>query len=672
GGDPGPIAWSRDSQRFAIAYQRSIFVFDRAGREILQIRGHTQPVVTIAYSPDGKTIASGSYGNTVRTWNASTGQSIRKLAGHTKFIKFVTYSPDGFTVASASADNTIRLWDVATGEQRAVLSGHTGDVLRVVYAPNGKTLASLSEDQSVRLWDAFTGQAIQTIDNKAEFIDDDAFAISADGKSLHWTTRTKYGEPVVQQWDLVANKEIPDVPQSARPEQAINISPDGTLGIANNENRVELRDVATNKPIRAIQAHAQPFRSLAYAQDGKALAATTDVRVHTWMLALQPNYRASDWIVTPLPLWPSADMVDRLLEQMYHEGHELDERVAIAVASDGKFVAFGLQGNTMALYDLASHEMIRSFPAQRQPIVKIRVSPDDKTLAVRLEDGTVQLWDAASGATIRTLGKRERIDPPTDGMEFASDGKTIATTSQEALRVWNVHTGEVVQTFTTPDDPWVNFNFSPDGRTLAVATSKRQIQLLDVATGKSRLTLRKGIEFVEFSPDSKALLGGAEGRRIRILDATTGKELHKLVGADGELHLPQYTPNGRLIAGIEGDGSLDLFDANTGKLVATARALPLREMGDEEQNWDDDTTKRPFEASYVFAPSGHIDIMGRDACAVREYPVCHVGTMAFPFDVCEERLRAPGLLGQLHEGEASYLEPEAAPLMMDCNNIPSH
>ena len=110
-------------------------------------------VYSVAFSPDGRILASGSRDKTVRLWDMTTRQQLRTLAGHTSVVWSVAFSPDGRTLASGSADKTIRLWNAATGEQCAILTGHTAPVKSVAFSPDGITLASGSEDSTVRLWD---------------------------------------------------------------------------------------------------------------------------------------------------------------------------------------------------------------------------------------------------------------------------------------------------------------------------------------------------------------------------------------------------------------------------------------------------------------------------------------------------------------------------------------
>jgi WD40 repeat protein len=158
---------------------KTVKVWDAAsGRELRTLSGHTGGVVSVAFSPDGKTIVSGSRDDTVKLWDTASGRELRTLSGHTGSVDSVAFSPDGKTVVSGSVDDTVKLWDAASGGELRTLSGHTAGVDSTVFSPDGKTVVSGSSDGTVRIWDTETGKELAQF---VGFSDGEWVCITPDG-----------------------------------------------------------------------------------------------------------------------------------------------------------------------------------------------------------------------------------------------------------------------------------------------------------------------------------------------------------------------------------------------------------------------------------------------------------------------------------------------------------
>ena len=228
--------------------------------EIALLTGHTDEVYSVAFSPDGKTLASASLDGSVLLWNVESGQLIKTL-GHTDEAYSVAFAPDGKTLASGSGDGTVRLWNIESGQLINTLTGHTDDVLSVAFAPDGKTLAS-----DTRLWDVASGQRIKTLDY-ADFVYSVAFA--PDGNTL-----ASVGEDsTVRLWNIESEQLINRLTGHTGRVLSVAFAPDGKiLASAGEDGTVRLWNIESGQLINRLTGHGGWVYSVAFSPDGNTLA----------------------------------------------------------------------------------------------------------------------------------------------------------------------------------------------------------------------------------------------------------------------------------------------------------------------------------------------------------------------------------------------------------------
>ncbi|MDR1635708.1 MAG: caspase family protein [Treponema sp.] len=271
-------------------------------RELFTAR-HSNSVKSVAFSPDGKTILSASADYSLKLWDAATGREIRTFSGrsfydkssttgHSNNVNSAAFSPDGKTIVSGSGsdyevhgefsrDNTLRLWNAATGQELRVLSGHSSFVLSVAFSPDGRTIVSGSADKTVKLWDAATGREIRTFSGGLDHVYSVAF--SPDGKTI---ASGSFGPPKL--WDAASGKEIPLSRENYfGAVHSVAFSPDGKTILAGCwDDTLKLWDLASGRLVRTFTGHLESVDSAAFSPDGKRIVSgSSDGTVRLWNVA---------------------------------------------------------------------------------------------------------------------------------------------------------------------------------------------------------------------------------------------------------------------------------------------------------------------------------------------------------------------------------------------------
>ncbi|MDZ8094589.1 MAG: caspase family protein [Nostoc sp. DedQUE05] len=225
------------NQQAILALQRGIYNTQERNR----LEGHSDAVIGVAFSPDGKTIASASNDKTVKVWDAATAKEITTFKGHSDAVIGVAFSPDGKTIASASYDKIVKVWDAATAKEITTFKGHSDAVIGVAFSPDGKTIASASDDKTVKVWDAVTAKEITTFKGHSSGVIGVAF--SPDGKTIASASNDK----TVKVWDAATAKEITTFKGHSDAVIGVAFSPDGkTIASASYDKTVKLWKVYPN------------------------------------------------------------------------------------------------------------------------------------------------------------------------------------------------------------------------------------------------------------------------------------------------------------------------------------------------------------------------------------------------------------------------------------------
>ncbi|KAJ5908983.1 hypothetical protein N7495_001665 [Penicillium taxi] len=378
------------------------------------LEGHSDSVTSVAFSPDGLTLASGSWDNTIKLWDTATGTQRQTLEDHSHFVVSVAFSPDGLTLASGSWDNTIKLWDTATGTQRQTLEGHSDSVTSVAFSPDGLTLASGSWDNTIKLWDTATGTQRQTLEDHSHWVTSVAF--SPDGLTL----ASGSWDNTIKLWDTATGTQRQTLEDHSHWVTSVAFSPDGlTLASGSWDNTIKLWDTATGTQRQTLEDHSHWVTSVAFSPDGLTLASGSDDNT--------------------IKLWDTATGTQR----QTLEGH-LGRVTSVAFSPDGLTLASGSDDNTIKLWDTATGTQRQTLEGHSNCGTSVAFSPDGLTLASGSWDNTIKLWDTATGTQRQTL---EGHSDSVTSVAFSPDGLTLASGSDDnTIKLWDTATGTQRQT----------------------------------------------------------------------------------------------------------------------------------------------------------------------------------------------------------------------------------
>jgi WD40 repeat protein len=502
------LAFAPDGLSLLSVSSGQVILWDLTGGLPRRQWTHFRAAAALAVAPDRAALAAVGEGDDklVLVWDVATGRERTRLKGHERGVLTLAFSPDGRRLASANPFEPVRVWDVQTG--RTVLSfEEPHGAMALAFSPDGRTLASACMSGTVRLWDAGTGKLVRSLRGYRGWVN--GLAFSPDGKKV---ALAGADSQTIHLWEVATGKDLRPQHGHRGDVQAVAYSPDGRLLASGGGDRqdgdtaVRLWDARTGRELRLLEGHAGRVHCLAFSPDGRTLASGGEREdfVRLWGLAGGGARRLGR---TP-PQDPADDTGS-------------DRRVsALAFSPDGRLLAAGLDEGLLVIWDVATGAERRRLPGHEGRVTSLAFAPDGARLVSGSLDRTARLWDLATGNELRRFGQHE---DSVRSVAFSPDSRLVAAAcgDWEGVWLWDASTGREVGRIRCGQTRLHQVAFSPDGRTLAVGCAGRGFRLWEVATRKERRALpghAGGVHTLAFSPDGTRLATGSTDSTVLVWD----------------------------------------------------------------------------------------------------------------------------------------------------------
>ncbi len=596
------IKFSPDNTQLAVASSIGIWIYDINNDEAQSLfADNAAGAIKIAFSPDGKFIASSCSDRRVRVWNLINGQLLRAFDIDHRYSNnnAIAFSSDGRTLANGTT-----LWDIHTGQHKNTLKWHHSDrVQAMTFSPDGKMIATTTRRSNVRLWDAASGQEIAKLHEGGEYTSQNHQVVfSPDGTKLSAivSPRNRQNGSV-----MLWNTQTHELEKTVIEKKysflfvSIDFSNEGNpIAVVGERKKLYIRNLDTDENIAMLEGHDEIVHIAAFSPDKSMLASAGssgairlwDVetgRLHSifsgytnaiFSVAMMSN---GTTLVTanrdqPLQLWDSLTLKNIGTIQGARDPYAAS---AVTFSPDETILAGGAYDDVV-LWDANSLQKTVTLKGHKGQIRTLAFSPDGQTLAAfSMYDKTIQLWNVSTGEEkFKLNGHAEKIY----SLAFSQDGTLIVTAEtlsqdDQAIRLWDAKTGENITTFANLIRANINMRlpvlavaFSPDGKTVASIDFSADIQLWNAETKKHRTTLKADLENIHghyseysaiaFSPDGTTLVSSGPRATINVWDIETGKHQKVLKGHTGQVTSLEYSTDGTTLVSGSIDGTVLLWE----------------------------------------------------------------------------------------------------------------
>jgi predicted NACHT family NTPase len=584
------ISYSPDGNLLAMGVAEGIIrILDSmTGNLISSFEGHSKWVRSVAFSPCGKMLASGSEDKTIRLWEVKTGKCLEILEGHSGVVASVDFHSSGKMIASGGHDKKIKLWSTSNSRCITTLDGgHTNRIWSVTFSPNGKYLASGSEDKDICIWDIENENLVRKMQGHEGWV----FSLSFSNDSNLLASGDRAG--LLKIWDVNKGDCVRTWNGHSGSVRAVEFHPQNKqiLVSSGHDCSIKLWNIDSNKTTEILKEHSNWVRTVKFNPDGMSMASGGD------------DYTIKFW--------------DLRTKSVVNELEGYTDRVkCLAFSGNNQILVCGHEDSRVSLWDSSSGALIREFRGHTNWIWSIAINVQNKLLASGSSDCSIKLWDISTGKCLRTLasGDDNSHSNRVTFLVFGLNKKLISSSDDQTLKIWDLATGKCLQTFYRENASVSSMSISPDCKILAIGWRDGLIQLREMISEQLIWEFSDephSVTSLNFSSNSKTLISCNECGIIKIWDiykksvtktfevrdeqvVLVGSFEHQnLIGivaisaaerieafeiqgkkfvvplqkTSGKLRAAALSKDGKILAGTNRRGVVDLWEVSTGRSV---------------------------------------------------------------------------------------------------------
>jgi WD40 repeat protein len=510
------------------------------GALVRTLEGHRGSPSSVAITPDGKTLVSGAFDETLREWELPSGRCLRVLEGKGGSVFTVAITPDGTRVVSGSDNGIATLWELGSGTILRRLEGHRDRVMSVAITPDGRC-AVIAGGRTVKLWELTTGTVVRTFEVELPWIS----SVALDGRGERIAAACG-GDKEVMLLEVSSGRLLHRLVSDGRGVSAVAFNRDGkTLLAGTQEGPIVLWDLASGATVRALDGHQDAVFSLAVDSAGhRALSGSVDKTARLWDIDSGKTLQTFD-------------------------GHS-HSVLSVAFDPSGTFVASGSADGTVKLWSLGAPGTSSTLERHSGWVGSLALHPDGVRVLSAGGKGQVKVWEVATGRLLRTFQWHDDSPLSVSSVSLSPDGRCVLSASGERLALHDIDSGELIRDFEGSRARINHATFSRDAGWILSASSENDVVLWDASTGTMIRRFEghgKWVTRAIFLPGDARVVSGSYDGTVRVWDAASGSLVRIIDAQDGWITSLAATADGtRILVGTY-DKDVKVWDVESGKLL---------------------------------------------------------------------------------------------------------